>query len=104
MSLPIYRVWHDRPNCIACGACAAATPENWEMQPDDGLADCKSTTITGAELAANEEAAIVCPVNIIHIAPVGEIPAYFAELGVTDSSAVPSGRREEQTAVTKLSK
>jgi ferredoxin len=94
MSLPLYRVWHDRPNCIACGACAAATPENWVMNPEDGLADCVSTTITDAERAANDEAALVCPVNIIHVAPEGEVPAYFQALGVTDPGAVPSGKRD----------
>ena len=94
MSLPLYRIWHDRPNCIACGACAAATPENWEMHPDDGLADCVSTTITDAELLANEEAAMVCPVNIIHIAKEGEIPLYFQDRGVTDPHAVPLGKKE----------
>ena len=95
MSLPQYRVWHDRPNCISCGACAAANPENWEMNAEDGLADCIATTIGEADLAANEEAAIVCPVNIIHVAPTGEIPSYFAELGVVDPHAVPSGRKED---------
>ncbi len=89
------RIWHDRPNCIACGACAAATPDNWEMHPDDGLADCKSTTISEDERAANEEAALVCPVNIIHLAQEGEIPAYFQSLGVTDPNAVPSGKKED---------
>lgn len=88
------RIWHDRPNCIACGACAAATPENWVMDETDGLADCVSTTISEEERSANEEAAMVCPVNIIHLAQEGEIPAYFQALGVTDASAVPSGRRE----------
>jgi ferredoxin len=94
MSLPLYRVWHDRPNCIACGACAAATPENWVMNADDGLADCTSTTIDESQRAANEEAALVCPVNIIHVAKEGEIPAYFQERGVTDANAVPSGKKE----------
>jgi hypothetical protein len=65
------------------------------MHPDDGLADCKSTTITEEEREANEEAALVCPVNIIHLAPEGEIPAYFQALGVTDASAVPSGKKED---------
>ncbi len=95
MSLPVYRIWHDRPNCIACGACAAANPENWLMHPEDGLADCVATTIGEAELAANEEAAIVCPVNIIHVAVAGEIPQYFADLGVTDPHAVPLGKKED---------
>jgi ferredoxin len=89
-----YRVWHDRPACIACGACAAAYPENWEMHPDDGLADCKSTSIDESEVAGNEEAALVCPVNIIHIAKEGEIPAYFKEKGVTDANDVPLGKKE----------
>ncbi len=94
MSLPIYRVWHDRPNCISCGACVAANPENWVMNEEDGLADCIATKIGEAELASNEEAAIVCPVNIIHVAIEGEIPQYFADMGVTDPHAVPSGRKE----------
>ena len=61
-----YKVWHDRPSCIACGACAAIS-ENWFMNDADGLADHKRDVIDENEYAANKEAADVCPVSIIHI-------------------------------------
>jgi ferredoxin len=85
-----YEIWHDRPNCIACGACAAVTP-NFFMDEDDQLASAVKTTIDENELAENEEAALVCPVNIIHVVAEGEVPSYFAEAGILEK---PSGKRD----------
>lgn len=59
-------ITHDRPNCIACGACAAVT-DNWTLDTEDGLADPVKAEIEEDELAENQEAAEVCPVFIIHI-------------------------------------
>jgi len=70
------QIQHDRPGCIACGACAAVAPEFWEMSHVDGKSDLKGCTKVGEqehrdlkpeEEAANREAAECCPVNVIHI-------------------------------------
>ncbi len=76
-----YKIEHDRPNCIGCGACAAVAPEFWMMDPKDGKSDLKGAkkTVDGGEVvsegleisdlnfAKNKEAADCCPVNVIHI-------------------------------------
>ena len=74
-----WKVEHDRPGCIACGACAALVPAFWVMSPADGKADlvgCKSIKegdeivkeeLVLADLKNNREAADACPVNVIHI-------------------------------------
>ncbi len=85
------KIWHDRPNCIACGACAAACPQNWQMDPIDGLASVIEADISEEQRAANQEAAEVCPVNIIHLAQDDEVPNYFSERGI---SVRPSGKRD----------
>jgi ferredoxin len=70
-----YRVTHDKESCIGCGACAAMAPDHWTMN-DDGKANLIGSTgkgsktfkiITEHDLAANEEAASSCPVEVIHI-------------------------------------
>ena len=70
------RVVHFKKDCISCGACAAIAPEFWEMDAE-GLSTLKSSKkvddhfeleIDSEEArAANQEAADVCPVNIIHV-------------------------------------
>lgn len=76
-----YKIDHDRPNCIGCGACAAVNPEFWMMDPVDGKSDVKgahrekegneivreSLDIDDAHFAKNKEAADCCPVNVIHL-------------------------------------
>jgi ferredoxin len=71
-----FKIEHDRPNCIGCGACAALVPEHWIMD-DDG----KSNILNGKRLPdhreekdieekdykQNYEAAECCPVNVIHL-------------------------------------
>ena len=86
-----FKIWHDRPNCIACGACAAVT-DNWFMDEVDGLASFVKGEISAGELELNKEAAEVCPVNIIHIAKGDEVPEYFVEKGEFER---PSGKRED---------
>lgn len=85
-----YSIWHDRPNCIACGACAAVTT-NFFMDEEDQLASAVKTEIEESEFEENEEAALVCPVNIIHVVPDGEVPAYFKEQGILEK---PSGKKD----------
>ena len=38
-----FKIDHDRPNCIGCGACAAVAPEFWEMSAVDGKSDVKGS-------------------------------------------------------------
>jgi ferredoxin len=69
------KIVHFKKDCISCGACAAITPELFEMDPE-GLAELKgsSKVENHQELEINsdkkneaQEAADVCPVNIIHV-------------------------------------
>ncbi len=76
-----YKIDHDRPNCIGCGACAAVAPEFWEMSAFDGKSDVKGSQreedggeivretldIDDANYTKNKEAADCCPVNVIHL-------------------------------------
>ena len=59
-----YKITIDRENCISCGACVNACPDNWEMK-DDGKAAPKNTELNS--LGCNKDAAEQCPVSIIHI-------------------------------------
>ena len=75
-TMPPYRIFHDRPGCIGCGACAAIAPDFWEMDSDG-----KSNVIGGRRLESgqeerdieekdldiNKESAQSCPVNVIHL-------------------------------------
>lgn len=76
-----YKIDHDRPNCIGCGACAAVAPDFWEMSAADGKSDVKGSQheedggevvretldISDDQYAKNKEAADCCPVNVIHL-------------------------------------
>lgn len=72
-----YKIEHDRANCIKCGACAAAAPDFWEMNEQDGFSDLKASTkrddgweereIEEKDFEVNKQAADACPVNVIHI-------------------------------------
>ncbi len=71
-----YKVEHFKKDCISCGACAAINPGFWEMD-SEGLAELEgSKKVDGhyeleidseEDRASNQEAADVCPVNIIHV-------------------------------------
>ena len=71
-----YKLQHDRPNCIGCGACEAVAPNFWKMN-DDGKSDIKNgksiddgkqeRDIEEKDFQINKEAADSCPVNVIHI-------------------------------------
>jgi len=70
-----FKIEHNRPECIGCGACAAVSPGFWEMV-DDGKSSIKSAKKVGdkeekeideKDLATNKEAAESCPVNVISI-------------------------------------
>lgn len=76
-----FKIEHDRPNCIGCGACAAVSPSFWIMSETDGksdLVDSQHTTdgdeivkeereLDDIDSTKNREAADCCPVNVIHI-------------------------------------
>ena len=74
-----FKIDHDRPGCIGCGACAAVAPQFWKMSDADGKSDLigsqeikEGDTITREQLEMddlknNREAADSCPVNVIHI-------------------------------------
>ena len=74
-----FKVDHDRPGCIGCGACAAVAPEFWTMSPADGKSDLVGSVhqkegdntireqLEMDDLKNNREAADCCPVNVIHI-------------------------------------
>ena len=71
----MYKLQHDRPNCIGCGACEAIAGDFFEMK-DDGKVVVKGGKKSGEnyELDFEEkdfktikDAADSCPVNVIHI-------------------------------------
>ncbi len=74
-----FKIEHDRPNCIGCGACASVAPAFWKMSDTDGKSDVIDGKATKngeeiileerelEELGPNKEAAEVCPVNVIHL-------------------------------------
>ncbi len=74
-------ITHFKKDCISCGACAAIAPQYWLMD-EEGLAHLKNSKevsdhweleISSEEArAANQEAADVCPVNIIHVKKVNK--------------------------------
>ena len=71
-----HQITHFKKDCISCGACAAIAPDYWYMD-EEGLAHIKKSKelgdhweldITTEEArVTNQEAADVCPVNIIHV-------------------------------------
>lgn len=59
-----FKIEFDRGACLGCGACAAACPENWELQPD-GKSKPKKTELD--EIGNNQSAADACPGQCIKI-------------------------------------
>ena len=72
-----FKLEHNRPDCISCGACAALAPDFWEMSAVDGKSDIKNCkkredgweelTIEEKDFQDNFDAAEACPVNVIHL-------------------------------------
>jgi len=79
-----YKIVYDRKGCIGAAACAAVSPEFWEMKDDgkahligsktdeDGnevliITESQMTDGVKKALESNKEAAEVCPVQVIHI-------------------------------------
>jgi ferredoxin len=58
------KIKQDHEGCIGCGACVSVCPDNWEMG-DDGKSNPVETTLDS--VGCNQEAADVCPVNVIDI-------------------------------------
>ncbi|HLC90390.1 MAG TPA: ferredoxin, partial [Candidatus Nanoarchaeia archaeon] len=71
-----HKIVHKKDDCIGCGACAAICPDFWEMN-DEGLSHLKGSKLedgkevrqitTEEDRAKNQEAADVCPVQIISV-------------------------------------
>ena len=69
------KIIQERQKCIGCGSCAALCPKNWKMAEDGKakLLNSKVNQKTGneeleiAEIECSQEAADICPVQIIHI-------------------------------------
>jgi ferredoxin len=70
-----FKLIHDRPVCIGCGACAVIAPDFWEMN-DDGKSDIingkhegeiQLLDIDQKDFDINLEGAESCPVECIHI-------------------------------------
>ncbi|PIN76388.1 ferredoxin [Candidatus Woesearchaeota archaeon CG10_big_fil_rev_8_21_14_0_10_36_11] len=71
-----YIVTHKKKECIGCGACAAVAPDYWEMD-EEGFAHLKKSVAssdvwilnidTEEAKVINQEAADVCPVDIISV-------------------------------------
>ncbi len=82
MSEKVYKIRHDRPNCIGCMACANIAPEFWEMSPIDGKSDIvgsqigddgwETMEIEEKDFDTNMNAAQSCPVNVIHLIKIGD--------------------------------
>ena len=69
------KIVHERQKCIGCGSCVALCPKYWEIA-EDGKAkilNSKVNSETGNEeleinkIECNQEAADICPVQIIRI-------------------------------------
>ncbi len=71
-----HTIIHRKAECISCGACAAICPDFWEMD-EEGMAHLKGSQkkdehwerviATEEDRAKNQEAADVCPVQIISL-------------------------------------
>jgi len=76
--MPKYKIEHNRPNCIGCGACVSTCPDFWEMSPDGKSTlkgskqsrvnkDWSELEIDQNDYDCNKRAADACPVNVIHM-------------------------------------
>lgn len=71
----MYKLQHNKSDCIGCGACEAVAPNFFEMQ-DEGKVQLKNSKeskgiwerdIGEKDFQAAKDAADSCPVNVIHI-------------------------------------
>ena len=67
------KIIQEHEKCIGCGACVGVCPAFWEMGKD-GKSNPKKAKKVGAnfelevkDIACNQQAADICPVNCIHI-------------------------------------
>lgn len=76
MSKKTFKIIQFRENCIGCNSCVENSPDNWEINPQDGKACLKRSQekngkfiaeISELEVEANKRSAQYCPVGIIHI-------------------------------------
>jgi ferredoxin len=69
------KVIQNHEGCIGCGSCVAVCPKFWEMNPEDNKAILKGANknekgeliLEMENVECNQEAANVCPVNVIKI-------------------------------------
>ena len=70
------RITFQRHKCIGCGSCNEVAPSRWEMSNEDGKSnllegkqskDFFHLQTTEDEFEENQEAADLCPVNIIRV-------------------------------------
>ena len=72
----MYKLQHDKANCIGCGACEAVASDFFEMK-EDGKSQVKGgkkldndqyeLDFEEKDFKAIKDAADSCPVNVIHI-------------------------------------
>ena len=77
----MYKLQHNKADCIGCVACEAVAPDFFEME-DDGKVQLKGGKETGKgvweleieekDFQINKDAADSCPVNVIHIVKDGK--------------------------------
>lgn len=67
-----YKITHNKPICIGCGACTSVCPDFWVMEGDKS--HLKGSKKEGGkeilelkDIECNQEAADVCPVQCIKI-------------------------------------
>lgn len=75
------KVHVDRDECISCAVCWSTCEEVFEENPDDGLTqiakpyrvddDLSEGTIPASLEECAREAAEDCPVDVIHVSPLG---------------------------------
>lgn len=62
-----YKIVFSRDDCIGCGACTNACPDNWEMNEAGDKAQPKLLKIDDKSYQCNRDAEDVCPVDAIKV-------------------------------------